>query len=69
MILWGLPRVEPTQRRFTCKMSDHASAREHDCSGYWQAVGDANRLKKVLYRHNFIPEPWGVYLGDLELDH
>jgi hypothetical protein len=38
-----------------------SKAREHDCSGHWQAAAGANPLKKALKRHNFIPGPWGVF--------
>jgi hypothetical protein len=42
-------------------MSEHASAREHDFSGYWQAVEGANRPKKALYRDQLNPGRWGVF--------
>jgi hypothetical protein len=38
-----------------------ASAREYDFSGYMQAVGGANPLKKALNRHNFNSGRWRVF--------
>ena len=38
------------------------NAREHDFSGYRQAVGAANPLKKALNRYKLNPGRWSVYL-------
>jgi hypothetical protein len=39
---------------------EHASAREHDFSGYKQSVESANRPKNALNRFKLNPGRWGV---------